>query len=1012
MKALVRACAGRPVAVAMLLVSTLLAGGLAAARLPRGRLPEISVPRIVVEAAMPGLPASEVRSLLAVPLEDALASAKGLVRSSSISRDGRTVIVLDFKWGEDVSRASGRVREIIDAAYATLPEGAAKPSVLQYDPGVEPLIVATLKPRNGDLVSARRLAEYEARSRLGRVEGVGSVVVSGGCTREAAVAVDMRRAAARGLTVYDVATVIASECADAPAGSLREGTVELVAVTRGQASCADELADIVAPWPSGAFRISDLAAVSERNAPRKSVFVSGGEECVALELYRRPGADPVATARLAREALARLAVEFSREAEIETIRDSSLPVAASIRDLAIAGVFSAAIVALTLFVVLGDSRAGTLVASSLPVAAAAVFCVLHALGRSLNGMSLGGLGLAIGMVSDNAVVVLDALSSRFSSRNERPGVDETAEAVTTVLSGTFGSMITTAVVFIPVFFLPGAIGGLFGDLAISIIAANVAGWFVAVLALPAAYRATWSPRPSRRAVKLEPAYRRALALAFRRPVAVIVLAGLAALSGGFIVATRPVAFMPADAAETLIVSVLFPAGTDPDGMVDGARALSSALSSVPGVQEAYGGAGAENEDGGRRSDPAYTEEMLGIVCQLEPRADAGAAMKALLQAAATALPGLDATIRAPSDPAARMLGLDGGTVVAVRGNTIEEADARADQFEARLRREAGGAMTSMKRSPSGTKPRVLMSPRREAAATLGISAADAALVVRAATEGVKAARLDDGGRETDVMVFASGAGGADGAGSMVEAARVLVSAGDSAPVPASAVACFSRTDADAAVARLDRADVVYLEPESAPGSSRGLAAAVARTLATSPGAVRSDESAFRIYGGAMASTMVLVLVLLYLTLGAQFESFVLPVLIMATIPLSLAGVGPALLLTGTGLDSGSILGLVVLFGVVVNNAIFLYEASAARRTAGAGAEVSAYAGASDRVRPVLATSLTTIVALLPLCLSPAGAAQRSMSIAMLGGMLASTALTLFVAPVTFAAMNARERKRR
>jgi len=192
-----------------------------------------------------------------------------------------------------------------------------------------------------------------------------------------------------------------------------------------------------------------------------------------------------------------------------------------------------------------------------------------------------------------------------------------------------------------------------------------------------------------------------------------------------------------------------------------------------------------------------------------------------------------------------------------------------------------------------------------------------------------------------------------------------------------------------------------------PGRDRDLAAAIDQVIATTSDTERSDISAFSIYGKAMARAVFLVLVLLYLTLGAQFESFVMPLVIMATIPLAMAGVGPALVIAGIGLDSGSVLGLVVLFGTVVNNAILLYEASSAKSAAGARSTTAAYAGSSDRVRPVLATTLTTVLALLPICLSPTGAAQRSMSVALLGGLVASTALTLFISPIVFASVGRR-----
>ncbi|OHD21238.1 MAG: hypothetical protein A2Y38_11035 [Spirochaetes bacterium GWB1_59_5] len=380
----------------------------------------------------------------------------------------------------------------------------------------------------------------------------------------------------------------------------------------------------------------------------------------------------------------------------------------------------------------------------------------------------------------------------------------------------------------------------------------------------------------------------------------------------------------------------------------------------------------------------------------------------MLAASATSLPGIAIEIGLPPDPAARLLGLDGAAVIAVRGDSKEEAGNRADYFEAAVSREAGSAFSAMVRSPVGTKPRIIIRPRRAAAATLDISLADAAVAIRAATQGVKATALRSGGRESAVMVFAGEPNGIDSCLTLSAAYGVPVSVVAGNSIPVSSIATFERTDDQAALARLDRADVVYLEFSAAPGRAKELSVAVEKALLTSSGSGRSDESAFRIYGNAMAGAVLLVLLLLYLTLGAQFESFGMPVAIMATIPLAMAGVGPALVLSGVGLDSGSILGLVVLFGVVVNNAILLHEASDARRQAGAGPVLAAFAGASDRVRPVLATTLTTIVALLPMCLSATGAAQRSMAVAVLGGLAASTALTLFISPIAFAAAASRK----
>jgi multidrug efflux pump subunit AcrB len=1003
MKSLARRCAARPVGVIMVLCAVMMAGGRAASVMPLSRLPELKIPRLVVEASAPGLPAAAVRSLVAAPLEDALASAKGLVGCSSVSRDGGASLILDFAWGEDPARAASKARELLDAAYPSLPEAAERPRVRQSAPYDDPIAIVVAVPLKGELAALRRFAELSMRQRFRRVEGVGAAMVVGGSSRELAVVVDMDRAAARGLTVLDAARAIASEQLDLPAGSVMEGGLELVALARGRATDADGLAKLRAQGPQGPFRVGDIAEVFERDASRLSLFVVDGQEAVALKLYLRAGADPRAAIRGIRAAIAELEAELGGSASLRLARDGSRAAIEAVRNLGIAGALGALMALAALLALLGDPRGGLLAAGTIPVSVAAALAILGAAGRSLNAMSLGGIGLAVGMISDNAVITLDAISSRFAAGNERPSPDGVADAAATVMAGSFGSAATTAVVFVPILFLPGALGGLYGDLALAVIAANLAGWLAAALALPALYRMTWRKGAPRRGPAVERSYRRILAAAMRRPGAALALSSAAACVGILAAGTRELSFMPLDAASELVVSVDFEPGTDPDGMVERAKALSAALAAVPGVRSAYGGAGAETDDSARRADPSYARERLELWCGLSPGVDPVAASTAAgAVAAATLPPGMAITVGPPQEPAAVTLGLDSRLVVAVRGETPSDAAAKAELAALALAAEAGPALDSVEQRPAGAKPRVELRPLRDEGLALGVGIGELAQALRAATDGAPAGAVELEGRETPVRVFAAGAG--DGGGSVARAAAIPVAARGGAGIPASTVASFALSEGPAALARLGRFDVVYLEARAVPGHERKLAGAVDRVGKRLEGVRRADESAFKRYAGSLAAAAALVIVLLYLTLGAQFESFTLPFAIMAAIPLGMAGAGPALAATGLGLDSGSALGLLVLFGVSVNGAIVLYEAFGAYRAAGASPAAAAFAGANARVRPSLAAAATTVLALLPVAMAPAGAAQRSMSVAMMGGVAASTALTLIVFPIVLSGM--------
>jgi multidrug efflux pump subunit AcrB len=1014
----------------MAMAVLVLGGGFSLSVLPLDRLPDFSYPRVTVEALYPGMGAADVRSIVTIPLEDALSAVKGLQRLRSISRDGASVVVLDFRWGTDPNGASVLVREAIDAVYPNLPEGAKKPMVVPGDPHQEPHSVLSVFSLAGDGVFARNLAEYELRARLRRIDGVGTVILVGGETPEARITLDIPRALSGGLSPGDLARYLTAETADIPAGNAREGDMELVVVSSGRPQSVGELSQILVPAGSGMVRISELAELREGLARRKSVFLCDNREQVALEIYRRPGADPVKLSRDIKKVLEEAKATFSRDLEIGLVYDASGAILEGVKNLGVSAVLGTAAVFGILAFFIRQVRYRVLTALSIPLSAAAALVSLALTGRSLNSMSLGGIALGIGLVSDTAVIVLDLLHRNFSGLNRRPGPEAVGACVSTVSGSSFASTVTTAVVFIPIVFLPGPLGALFGDLSVSLVSSITAGWVFAQFALPAlfslfysglwfnippAFKPTRPLRPpgacSPEARKFSPApgisrslpgrYRRLLGSGLRRPRRVLLIASGLSLAGGVVLFTRPAAFVFPDEAGEVEVSLVFPTGTDLEAAGSYGVLLSRALSELPPIGKVFGRAGAEEEDLGRRADTDYRKEELRLRCILRKGAEPVKAMaeiqKVLEGPLLTQFPPGTAGIAAyPQDKTERLLGLSPGHTLAVRGKDREETALRAREAAERVKSLTGPASVSLR--PFGARPELRIYPDREAAAHLGISVTGMAEMVHAATEGLVAARLEIEGRPLDIRV--SGDLRRDFLRPEAMVAAIPLGAGEGGPVFLGALGRVEQAQAEAALARLDRGDVIYLDILPPPGAETGLSQ-VSRELNKAPGISRADESAFSRYRTSLVVTLFLVLILLYMTMAAQFESFVLPGILMLTIPFSLAGAGPALLFTGAGLDSGSILGLVVLFGLVVNNGILLYETAVEKINRGFPPAAAVYSGAVERFRPVLATTLTTLFALLPLVVSPLGSNQHSMAAAMLGGMGASTLLTLFALPPIF-----------
>ncbi|MDR2072581.1 MAG: efflux RND transporter permease subunit [Spirochaetaceae bacterium] len=1004
MNKLIAACVRRPVTVIMCLGSLFLGGFFSLSILPLQRLPEFPFPRVTVEALYPGLGAEDIRSSLTIPLEDALSSVKGLERLRSVSRDGASLTVLDFRWGTDSGAASIQVREAIDAVYPGLPEGVRKPSVIPGDPGEEPQIIAVIRSHLG-AVFARNFAEYGLQSRLRRIDGVGAVILGGGEKEELEVKVDIPRALLRGLPPAALAEILASETANVPAGNSREGERELVVVSQGRPGTEEELRSLVFPSESGPFVIDDLGILTRGPAKRESVFIARDRdgnmgEYVVLEIYRRPGTDPVKLSREVQELVVAEAASFSRDGEIQILYDDGASIVPGIRTLAISACAGIVAVMAVLFLTLRSFRYSILAGFSLPAAVAVSLAALAVLGRSLNNMSLSGIALGIGLVSDTPVIILDLLHQSFYGQTERPSWKEVTDRAALVASSSFGGTMTTAVVFIPMVFLPGPLGSLFGDLSISLVSSIAAGWVYAQFALPSLFRFFWSPEilpcgSQNRAGALRqhgpqfPGLRAAwygplLRLCIQRPRRVWGTAALVCIAGFGLLISRPIGFVsPADATE-INVSLTFPPGTTMDSIAAEAMALGEDLAVLSGISALFGRAGSEDDDSGKRTDPDYRRETFTYRCILDPAVKPAE----ILDRITAALHGTGAAAYIPQDKTEKLLGLSPSARVVIRGRNREELESRAAAAETLFR--SGAYTRTLEMRPAGSRPELRILPDRAALAYTGLSLTETARAVYAASGGIKAGELELAGKVLDMNVSAL---------DLPELEALPVALTQTGPVFLGSLARIEYREAPVALARLDRSDVLYLDLFPKPGKEGELSRHL-RSLYSEKerGLGRADESAFARYRFSLVLTAVLVFILLYVTMGAEFESLSLPLILLLAIPFSLAGAGPALLISGAILDSSSILALMVLFGLSVNSGMVLYELAHEKHRQGLDPEKAVYEGAMERFRPVLTTTLTTVFALLPLAVHPLGAAELSMVATMLGGLVASTLLTLFALP--------------
>ncbi|MBE3065482.1 MAG: efflux RND transporter permease subunit [Spirochaetes bacterium] len=500
-------------------------------------------------------------------------------------------------------------------------------------------------------------------------------------------------------------------------------------------------------------------------------------------------------------------------------------------------------------------------------------------------------------------------------------------------------------------------------------------------------------------VRIERLFRRILRMFIRKPF--ILAAILAATTAAGIACFRllPFEFLPSIDTGEIDLTIALPGGSTIEHASRVGAELSQRLLAFEGVRMVHARAGGEQEDLWYLADPLEAEEILHMTAALSTGRRRTASAIAEEMRRAIAAGDESVSVELPGNIVAPLLGLSSGrSELVVSGKDQQEAVARARELADAIRALGGGETVAV--SPSGMKPELRISPDREAVARSGTDVAALALAARAALDGIVPTSLLVDGRDEEVRVMLRPEEAAGIAG--VESLRIRGSGGGFMRL--SDLASVTEAGSPAALARADRCDVAFVRFAAAGPGGRREAGAIDHLLRTHPYARSLETSALKESMSPLLLTFALVLLLLYLALGAQFESFVLPLFLLACLPLSFFGIVAALALAGKSLNVDSILGVIVLFGIAVNNTIVLYETYAQRlgRAHGAGVLAAVYRGTSERLRPILITMLTTVTALVPIALDASGTStQASMAVAIIGGLFVSTTLTLFAAPMMF-----------
>jgi CzcA family heavy metal efflux pump len=975
------------------------AGAVIATRLPSGIYPEVEFPRIVVVARGGDTPPAITQVTLARPLETALATVLGVERIRSRSIRGAVEISLQFAPGTDMWRALQLVESRVGETRAALPP-AADVVVERLTTTSFPVITFNVTG-NIDPRRLRDLGELVLRPAISRVRGVGRVEVLGGDVREVEVILDPARTAALRLSPGKVADKIRASTVLQSVGRYEDAHNLVTVVASGEATNTSDVGAIVVGVGADGSPIplSSIADVVE-GAEDRLLRVSGpGGETVLVSVSRLPGASTPDVVARVREAVQQTTASFPAGVSVSPVYDQAVLVDESMRSVRDAILLGIALCVAVIALFLRDLRSGLVAALAVPLTLGISFIPLALFGQSLNLMSLGGLCVAIGLVIDDAIVVVEATRRRLEQGET--AADAARGGVRDLFAALIGTTITTVIVFVPLAWLEGVVGRFFAALAITLGAAVLLSLFVALTIVPLAaarlLRSRSGPPPA--PPWYTRAYARAIRPVLRRPWIGLVAAIALLVVGGLATRVVETGFLPSMDEGAFVLDYFLPAGTSLTDTDAAARKIEAILQRIPEVQTYARRTGAE------LGPVAATEVSRGdIMVRLKAPSARSRSIEQVISDAREKVEHEVPEARVEfvqvlQDVLNDLSGTPRPIEVKVYGDDYGPLRAEATEIASRIRDVPG--LVDLYAGFEGDAPelRIRVDPGR--AARLGMSASDVSADLDAALRGTVASAIRRSDRTIGVRVRYPDAIRFD----RTEVPRLpLVTSGGVAAV--SAVADFEQIVAPSALVRENLRPVAILTADHEGRDLGSVAADVNQRLAgiSLPegaarelgGQYRAQQDTFRELASVLAFGLLAVLAVLF----AQFRHARLALVVLGSVPLAVVGALLTLLATGVELNASSLMGCVMLVGLVVKNGILLLEQAESLWQGGTPLEAALVEAGTIRVRPVLMTTLATVAGLAPLALGLGAGAelQRSLALAVIGGLISSTAVSLFVTP--------------
>ena len=1056
MRRLIEIATERRVTIVMFVIAIVLFGMVSLSRLKLNLLPDISYPTLTVRTELTGAAPVEIENLLTKPIEEAVGVVRNARLVRSVSRSGQSDVTIEFLWGTDMDVAGVDVREKLDVLF--LPLEANRPLLLRFDPSSEPIIRLGLlfkdsadtagDPPENRLKTLRRLAEDRIKNDLEAQEGTAAVKVSGGLEDEIQIQIDQQKLSQLGVGIDQVAARIRAENVNLSGGRLEEGNQRFLVRTINEFQSVEEFGDAIIAYVAGRpVYLRDVATVTQGYKEREAITRVRGRESVELAVYKEGDANTVQVANRIRNRIDQLQKDLPDDIELVQIYDQSTFISSAVADVRSAAILGGLIAIFVLYGFLRDARATAIVGIAIPVSVIGTFLLMYTNNISLNIMSLGGIALAVGMLVDNSIVVLENIVRKKEQGEDiieaaRNGTAEVGGAVT-------AATLTTIAVFFPMVFISGIAGQLFRDQALTVTFALVfslivaltlipmlaslgarsryddgtegtpAGWFTRViafivrlfgflfLALRKLFWAllwvpTWILQKFYGAIAAVYPTLLRWALAHRRTVVISAVAIF--VSTMALVPRLGTELIPQFSQGEFDVDLRLPPGAPLNETDRAIQAAQRATKGIDAVALDYSVAGTGNRLDANPVDAGDNTGTLSVRLQPGAGREAEDRTIAAMRAELARLPGVQFEFSRPS-----LLSFSSLLQVEIQGYDLDGLSRVSRSVIDAM--SASPRFTDIKTTVERGNPEIQIVFDQERAAKLGLAVRDVADRVVANVRGELATRYTWRDKKIDVLVRSVDTRKS----SIDEIRRLIVNPTSERPVTLDAVADIQVSQGPAEIRRVAQQRVAIITANIAFGDLGAAAMEAGNIVSGIPmpngisaivsGQSEEMEASFE----SMQFALVLAVFLVYLVMASQFESLIHPFVILFTIPLALVGAVLALFITGTTINIVALIGVIMLAGIVVNNAIVLVDLINQLRQQGRNTHEAIMEAGTARLRPILMTSLTTALGLLPMALGfgEGSEVRTPMAITVIGGLTVSTLLTLVVIPVVYSYMDRR-----